>query len=54
VLKGAEKLGSATEPTLLMDDLYHAIPVFLLPSLWWIPFYLVSVIVIPILILFLW
>lgn len=43
MLKVGEKLGNTTELTLLMDDLYHTIPVFPLPSLWWILFYLVSV-----------
>lgn len=43
MLKVVEKLGNTTEFTLLVDDLHHTIPVFPLLSLWWIPFYLVSV-----------
>lgn len=43
MLKVGKKLGNTTEFTLLVDDLHHTIPVFPLPSLWWIPFYLVLV-----------
>lgn len=42
MLNVREKLGNTTAFTLLMGDLHHAIPVSCLPSLWWIPFYLVS------------